>query len=82
MSEKRPLFARYGVVGWRRSNLWEASQNSARVFAFFNIFIVLLTALIGSDPQYAMAFRSSLALGIVFGAISILIPTKPVFFDE
>ena len=65
--------------GWRRANLWDASQNFLRMFAFANLAVVLLTWAFAESVNFGLAFVIGLAAALIFAVASMIFKIMPVF---
>lgn len=67
------------LKGWRRANLWDASQNFMRMFAVANLAVVMSSWAFAETVDFGLAFVIGLAAALIFAVASMVFKIMPVF---
>jgi hypothetical protein len=73
MSEDTEDCNRLHVTHWSRSNFWNASQTAGKIFASFNIAVVVCYTVFNGKPDFELAFW------IGFAAAALAVPAYMIF---
>ena len=79
MTDNPKRYLQDQIVGWRRSDTWEASQNFLRMFGSINLLLVAWDVVVHTSVDFGRAFWAGLLVGMAFAVILRIFRILPVF---